>query len=217
MRKNVTWMGLTLMILSILFVMDDASAQRRYKHLKRVKTEEGFAQIPPKAKRKLKQEPPAPPTVTGEIINEEITIVEADIIHGDAVASVEKKDKAYATIKEVKKIRAKDLFKEDKLAETAASMVYSNKALAGSKLGKMLSPEKTSEMKPGVLFIIIGSVMVGVAIILWILGTAIFLGSAGYNFAIYVVFVVLGVLLWFGGLAMIGVGIYKLVKYNRGK
>jgi len=216
MKKNVTFMGFTLMVLSILFVMDNASAQRRYKHLKRVKTEEGFTVSPTKNEQKLNQ-PIEIPTVTGEIMHEKTVATEADIIQETAVASVEKKDKASAAIKEIKKIKVKDLFKEDKLAETAASMVYSNKALANSKLGKMLSPEKTGEMKPGVLFIIIGSIMAGLALIFWIVGTVVFLGTSGYSFPLYVVFIVLGVLLWFGGLAMIAVGIVKLIKYNRGR
>lgn len=210
-------MGLAMMVLSVLFVVDNASAQRRYKHLKRAKTEEGFAETPVKTKQKVRQQPQETPTVTDEIMNEETAVTETDIIQETAVVSIEKKDKASATIKEIKKIKVKDLFQEDKLAETAASMVYSNKALANSKLGKMLSPEKTSEMKPGMLFIIIGSIMAGIALTFWIVGTIVFLGTSGYNFALYVVFIVLGVLLWFGGLAMIAVGIVKLIKYNRGR
>jgi hypothetical protein len=217
MRKNVTLMGLTLMILSLLFIVDNASAQRRYKHLKRVKTEEGFTETSVKNKQKVKHPSIENQTVTHEIMTEEAIASEAEIINETAVASIEKKDKAYAITKEIKKIKIKDLFKEDKLAVTAASMLYSNKALANSKLGRMLAPEKTNEMKPGVLFIIIGSVMAGVALIFWIVGTIVFLGSSGYNFPIYVVFIVLGVLLWFGGLAMIAVGIVKLIKYNRGR
>jgi hypothetical protein len=66
------------------------------------------------------------------------------------------------------------------------------------------------------LFIIIGSVMAGLAIIMWIVGTVVFLGT-GFNAWIYILFIVLGVLLWFGGLAMIAVGIVKLIRHNRGR
>lgn len=220
MKKSVSLLSVVILAFMMTFLANDASAQRRYKHLKRVRTPEGFVQKTKKekpAQNEVRFENKAEQTpVTSEIIKEEneVAVSETPAADQTAVATSENKKAKFKTA--IKQVKVKDLFTEEKLAETASTLVYSSSALSKSGLGKMLSPEKTSEMKPGMLFIIIGSVMAGLAIIMWIVGTVVFLG-AGYNAWIYILFIVLGVLLWFGGLAMIAVGIVKLIRHNRGR
>lgn len=221
MKNKIYSLGIMLSIALLILGTQDSVAQRRYKNRKLARTEEGIVVLP-KKERKAKMESPT----VKEAVEQKTETVEMDLVEEtptenertdeiNAEVKTEKNDKT-SFVKTAKTIKVKDLYKEDKLAVIASSLVSSSKPLSKSKLATMLSPEKTSEMKPGMLFIIIGSVMAGVAITLWIIGSVIFLTSY-YNYLLYVLFVVLGVLLWFGGLAMIAVGIVKLIRYNRGK
>lgn len=216
MKKRLTLYSVFLVMFSVFFVMQDASAQKRYKHLKKAKTEEGILVKTKTEKKSVKEAEPKEldsSPVTQQWVEEkaEVEKTENDVT---AVASSENKKASF--VKQVKQVKVKNLFNEKELAETASSLVFSSKAISDSKFGKMLSPEKSAELQPGMLFIIIGSVLMGVAIILWVVGTVVFL-SSGYNAWIYILFIVLGVLSWFAGLALLAVGIVKLIKHKRGR
>jgi len=216
MKKSVSLLGFALMLIAMLAFNSDASAQRRYKHLKRVKTPEGFVEIT-KTQKPVHVKPqtpqPAEAATVTETAQEQATPAPAPVDE-TAVASAE--PKKTTLVRETKKVKLKSLFREKELAQTATSLVYSNDALAKSGLGKMLAPDKVGALEPGMLLIILGSVMAGIAITMWVVGTVVFFGTGG-NAALYILFIVLGVFLWFGGLAMIAVGIVKLIRSRRGR
>lgn len=216
MKKRLTLYSVFLVMFSVFFVIQDASAQKRYKHLKKAKTEEGILVKNKTEKKTVKEAEPGElhlSPLTQQWVEETVQSekTENDI---DAVASNENQKASFA--KPVRKVKVKNLFNEKEFVETASSLVFSSKAISDSKFGKMLSPGKTAEMKPGMSFIITGSVLLGVAIILWVVGTVVFLGT-GYNAWIYILFIVLGVLSWFAGLALLAVGIVMLIKHKHGR
>jgi hypothetical protein len=153
MKKSVSLLSVVILAFMMTFLANDASAQRRYKHLKRVKTPEGFVQKTKKEKpasNKVAFENKAEQTpVTSEIMTEknDIAVSETPAADQTALATTENKKGKFKTA--VKQVKVKDLFTEEKLAETASTLVYSSSALSKSGLGKMLSPEKNERIKTG--------------------------------------------------------------------
>jgi hypothetical protein len=98
----------------------------------------------------------------------------------------------------------------------AERQLYSNKALTSSGLNKMANPEKT-QGRPGLAFIIMGSIFMAIGLILLISGIYLTILGSFFGFGgLFVVLIVFGVILLILGSVFLPIGIARLVKYKRG-
>ncbi len=211
MKTRTSILSLLGTILFMVFILGEAQAQRRYKHLKKGRTEEGFV-VKPKSHEKpdvteIKSSPAEPVTVSAERENEVNPASPSEEL--TETASVENKISAPAK----KQSAVKALFKSETTIETANRLFFSNKAMASVGLDRMLSPERTKG-NPGLAFLIMGAVFLGVGLTLFI--TSFFLLFID-DILGFVALLLVGLALMIVGAVFLPIGIVKFVKYKRGR
>lgn len=199
-------------LLLIIFLTGEARAQRRYKHIKKARTEEGFL-TPSKSSEKSKTKEISPignETVTRTADLEQAVTAEIPFEKSEEVASAEKNIQI-----PVKKrpSSVKALFKNETTIETANRLFFSNQAMASVGLDKALSPERTKG-NPGLAFLIMGAVFLGVGLTLFI--SSFFLLFID-DILGFVALLLIGLALMIVGAVFLPIGIVKFVKYKRGK
>jgi hypothetical protein len=203
------------LILLFASVTSDAQAQRRYRHIKKVRTEEGFVQNVKSSEKKNAEK---------EIMNPLIESSSVEPFFASAEPVIAEAEKAQAsfemasadntlTIAPRKVNKLKKVTREKQSPASTERMLYTEKALGNSGLDKMERPENT-QGKPGLAFIIIGSVFLVLGFVFMIvsivlLGFGSFLGFLGL--------LILSIILLSLGISFLPIGIVKLIRYKRSK
>lgn len=215
MKQSIFYLFLSSLSLTFAFLTSDAQAQRRYRHIKKARTEEGFVQkADPSEKKNTEKEIMNPlmetPSVERFVTSPEPVVADAE----KAPASLEMASADNAPTIAPRKVgnREKSIREKHSPASTNR-LLYSEKAMSTVGLNKMASPEK-AQGKPGLAFIIMGSVFLGLGFIFMIisivlLGFGSFLGFLGL--------LILSIILLSLGISFLPIGIVKLIKFKRGR
>lgn len=215
MKKSIFYLFLSGLILFFASLTSDAQAQRRYRHIKKARTVEGFVQkVDPSEKKNAEKEIMNPlmetPSVERFVTSSEPVVADAE--KAPVLLEMASADNTLAITPRKVNNRKKSIREKQSPASTNR-LLYSEKAMSTVGLNKMVSPEK-AQGKPGLAFIIMGSVFLGLGFIFMIisivlLGIGSFLGFIGL--------LVLSIILLSLGTSFLPIGIVKLIKFKRGR
>lgn len=215
MKQFIFYLFLSSLTLIFTFITSDLQAQRRYRHIKKARTEEGFVQkVDPSEKKNAEKKITNPlmetPSVERFVTSSEPVVAEAE----KAPVSLEMASADNTLTITPRKVSNRKKSIQGKQSPVSTDRLhYSEKAMSTVGLNKMASPDKV-QGKPGLAFIIIGSVFLGLGFIFMIisivlLGIGSFLGFIGL--------LVLSIILLSLGTSFLPIGIVKLIKFKRGR
>jgi predicted phage tail protein len=215
MKQPIFYLFLSSLTLIFAFLTSDVQAQRRYRHIKKARTVEGFVQkVDPSEKKNTEKEIKNPlietPSVERFVTSSELVVADAE--KTPASLEIASADNTL-TITPRKVSNRKKSIREKQSPVSTDRLHYSEKAMSTVGLNKMASPDKV-QGKPGLAFIIMGSVFLGVGFIFMIvsivlLGLGSILGFIGL--------LILSIILLSLGTSFLPIGIVKLIKFKRGR
>jgi hypothetical protein len=215
MRQSTFNLCVLSFILLLASTSSDALAQRRYRHVKKARTEEGFVRKTKAAEKKNTENEPVIPigeTYTAEPLVKSPEPLNTEVKETFFSLETASADNALTATPGKSTKRIKSIVEKSDIGRTERQL-FSNEALRNSGLNKMEHPENT-QARPGLAFIIMGAVFLGVGFI-FLISSIVLLGLG--SVLGFIALLILSIMLLGLGASFLPIGIVKLIKYKRGK